>query len=225
MTANPGADELRIRSILRKQGVGPDADPAAVARPTPPKPSTLPTIPTATPDRDWLEDILDGNAGPPPADQDDEPEKGGPTPEPDPPKTTANKTKPQVKARKKKRSKRPGPNTPRSAFDSHPEDPKQSLVEAYARVPSKIRWLIYHGTAAAAGYRIGWVDFSTDTTAWIADHGPTHPQALFWYGFAVACILLYRRFSPSYLVFGWACTIPIASVVVGALLYGNGYHP
>lgn len=220
MSHNQGADELRIRATLIKQGVGPDADP-----PVPPKPP-IPPKPTARP-RDWLDNLLDDNAAPAPAEPDDEPDEGEPAPEAGQPKpTAAAKTKPQFKAggRKGRRSKKPGPNTPRGAFDSHPEDPKQSLVEAYARIPSKIRWLVYHGTAAAAGYRIGWVDFSTDTTAWIARHGLTHPQALFWYCFALGCALLYRRFSPAYLVFGWACTIPIASVVVGALLYGNGYH-
>lgn len=225
MSQQPGADELRIRATLIKQGVGPDADPAPAAPPKPP----VPPKPTVRP-RDWLDDLLDDNADSPPADEDDEPEEDEGEPEADPPNgpkpTSATKAKPQAKTkkRKQKRSKKPGPNTPHTPWDSHPEDPKQSLVEAYARIPGKIRWLIYHGTAAAAGYRIGWVDFSTDTTAWIADHGPTHPQALFWYCFAFGCVLLYRRFSPAYLVFGWACTVPIASVVVGALLYGNGYH-
>ncbi|MFB6955478.1 hypothetical protein ACFCYB_00220 [Streptomyces sp. NPDC056309] len=49
----PGADELRIRSILRQRGVGPDAQPDA----------TIPPMPTQRP-RDWLDDILDSNPGP-----------------------------------------------------------------------------------------------------------------------------------------------------------------
>ena len=41
MNAQPGADELRIRSILRKLGVGPDAPPPAVP-PGPPPPEFEP---------------------------------------------------------------------------------------------------------------------------------------------------------------------------------------
>lgn len=44
----PGADELRVRQLLIKQGVGPDA---GLPSPVPPKPTVRP--------RDWLDDILD----------------------------------------------------------------------------------------------------------------------------------------------------------------------
>lgn len=58
MTAQPGADELRIRTILKQRGVGPDAQP----QPTiPPKPAVPPQRA-----RDWLDDILDTPAGPEP---------------------------------------------------------------------------------------------------------------------------------------------------------------
>ncbi len=45
MTAEPGADERRIRSLLRRRGVGPDAHPPA------------PSI-TAAREPDWLDEIL-----------------------------------------------------------------------------------------------------------------------------------------------------------------------
>ncbi|WP_327655717.1 hypothetical protein [Streptomyces sp. NBC_00483] len=55
-----GADERRVQALLRRLGVGPDAEPV-----------TLPDVPPSLPDgfeprtRDWLDDILDGNADQP----------------------------------------------------------------------------------------------------------------------------------------------------------------
>ncbi|WP_200308214.1 hypothetical protein [Streptomyces adelaidensis] len=57
LSREPGADELRMRAILRTRGVGPDA--------TPPLPA-VPPKPTARP-RDWLDDILDSGPTPGPA--------------------------------------------------------------------------------------------------------------------------------------------------------------
>lgn len=45
----PGADELRMRGILRRRGVGYDAEPDAVTRPSDAR------------ERDWLDDILDSD--------------------------------------------------------------------------------------------------------------------------------------------------------------------
>lgn len=58
----PGPDELRVRGLLRKRGVGPDAE----VPPLPPAPARLPTgyEPRA---RDWLDDILDTTPSPAPA--------------------------------------------------------------------------------------------------------------------------------------------------------------
>lgn len=47
----PGGDELRVRSLLIMNGVGPDAG----------IPGSIPPKPTARP-RDWLDDILDANS-------------------------------------------------------------------------------------------------------------------------------------------------------------------
>ncbi|MHC5259893.1 hypothetical protein ACYSUO_18605 [Streptomyces sp. UC4497] len=56
----PGADEKRVRFLLRRAGVGPDAD----EQPLPAAPAHLPAgfEPRA---HDWLDDILDGNADEP----------------------------------------------------------------------------------------------------------------------------------------------------------------
>ncbi|MCZ4513486.1 hypothetical protein O3Q52_36145, partial [Streptomyces sp. ActVer] len=73
MSQKPGADELRIRGILRQRGVGPDAPPATV----PPRPAVRP--------RDWLDNILDANATTPPTPAEEPPAErpespSGPTP-------------------------------------------------------------------------------------------------------------------------------------------------
>lgn len=54
MSAQPDADELRIRSILKTRGVGPDAT-------APAAPPQLPPVPQQRP-RDWFDDLADYNA-------------------------------------------------------------------------------------------------------------------------------------------------------------------
>lgn len=58
----PGPDELRIRSILRRRGVGYDAGP-------PPVPRKLPAGYEAAREPDWFDDLVEYNApaAPPPA--------------------------------------------------------------------------------------------------------------------------------------------------------------
>lgn len=74
----PGGDELRVRSLLIMNGVGPDA---GTPGPIPPKPTTRP--------RDWLDDILDANTAPTKANprrtpkKQTAPEQEKPAPEPD----------------------------------------------------------------------------------------------------------------------------------------------
>ncbi|MFF7142278.1 hypothetical protein ACFZB5_13650 [Streptomyces nodosus] len=126
-------------------------------------------------------------------------------------------------------AKRSHPTAPAAPTDAaralvDSPQPRRSLLDAYDNIPPRIRWLILHGTAAAAGYRIGWVQHSTRTAAWIADHNPAHPSALFWYGCAFGCELLRRRLSHHILVVRWAAAIPIASIVTGTALYGTGWH-
>ena len=210
MSHDQGADELRIRSILRKQGVGPDADPAPA----------IPPMPTDPPS-DWLDILLADNATPAVADQDDEAEEDEPTAEPDAPAPAATtKTKPQAKARKRKkrRGKKPDPNTPHTPWDARPQDPRQSLVEAFDRIPYRLKWLAYHASAAYLGWSAGLVDYATHVTAWIADTG-FGPQAWFWCGVGAATFLLYRRTRGHWWPVAWCAAVPVTSTVVGVLLY------
>lgn len=208
----PGPDELRVRGILRRRGVGPDANtPPAVL----PKPATRP--------RDWLDDILDATPAPAAeASPDTEPE-------PDPaPVPTIEKTKPKPPAKPKQKRKlsrkKPTVDTPRSAFDTRPPSPRQSLVEAWDRVPYRLKWLAYHASAAYLGWSIGLVGWVTYVTAWIARTGLVGPQAIFWYLAGAATLLLHHRTRRWWPPVAWLAAVPAASTVVGVLLYGTP-HP
>lgn len=202
MSREPGADELRVRAFLLAREVGPDA--------VPPMPAVRP--------RDWLDEIVDTDLAP-----------AAPTPEPvdeepvDTPEPVA-KTKPKP-ARKpgKKKQRKPKPGAARAAVDSRPPSPRQSLAEAWDRVPPRLKWLAYHASAAYLGWTVGLVDWATYVTAWIATTGLVGPQALFWYAAAGGTVLIYRRTRGWWHPVAWLAAIPVSSTVVGVLLYAP--HP
>lgn len=111
---------------------------------------------------------------------------------------------------------------PRAGLDV--ELPRRSLLDAYDAIPPRIRWLNLHLSAAAAGYALGWVDYSTRTYAWIAQHGLLNLSTAFWCAVAVGCELLRRRARNLWLPARWLAAVPIASIVVGTLLYGTGWN-
>lgn len=210
--AAPGADERRMQHILKERGVGPDA---------------LPPMPAERP-RDWLDDLLDSNTpAPAPAEEAVEPEAGH---QPAKPEAPAKPKKPQTgkarKARKRKRqrAKRHNPDTPRSAWDNKPSNPRQSLLDAWAAIPYRMKWLVCHLTAAAAGWRIGLVDWGTNTGAWFAAGHQTSSSACVLYVLAGLLVALYRMARKWAWPVRLVASTPIASITVGLLLYGAGYH-
>jgi hypothetical protein len=207
VTPDPGADELRIRSLLVARGVGPDA--------IPPKP-TVPPKPAVRP-RDWLDDILAADSDPAPAVEE------APEPEPEAASEPAQPVAPGPKPGKKKR-KKPKAGAPRTAWDTQPPSPRQSLAEAWDAVPYRLKWLIQHSIAAAAGWRLGWVGWATDTAAWFAAGHWTAPSAWVLYVIGALAVALYSRTRSGWRwVVACACAVPVTSTVVGVLLYAP--HP
>ncbi|MFF4552738.1 hypothetical protein [Streptomyces sp. NPDC001422] len=191
--SQPGADELRVRSILRKQGVGPAA--------IPPKPTTRP--------RDWLDDILDAPATPKA-----EPAAAEPAARP--------ASKPAAPAKRKPTKRKPPKSgRARTAWDARPASPRQSLLDAYNRVPYRLKWLAYHASAAYLGWAVGLVGWATYVTAWIARTGLVGPQAFLWYSAAAGTVLLHHRTRGWWWPVAWLTAVPASSVAVGVLLYGT----
>lgn len=210
--AKPGADELRMRGILRRRGVGYDAEPDAV------------TPPSDARERDWLDDLLDSNT-PTPAEETAEPDTEQKSAKPDAP---AKPKKPQPgkaqKTRKRKRPKRHTPDTPRSAWDNEASDPRQSLLDAWAAIPYRLKWLAYHLAAAYLGWMVGLVGWVTYVTVWIVTTGLIGFQAAFWYVTAAAAFLMHRRTRSWWWPVAFLAAVPASSTVVGVLLYGTP-HP
>jgi hypothetical protein len=207
----PGADERRVRQLLIKQGVGPDAG----------LPSTVPPKPTGRP-RDWLDDILDNAptttaaAEPTPAQDDEQPtQKTEPTPAP---------VKTKKPRERRPKAKQPRPGAPRAAFDSRPPSPRQSLIEAWDRIPGRLKWLAYHSSAAYLGWSMGLVGWVTYVTAWTAHGHLASPQAIFWYVVGAATLLLHHATRSRWWPIAWLAAVPASSTVVGVLLYGTP-HP
>ncbi len=216
MSTKPGADELHIRSLLfRQQGVAdsvPVAPPAAEPEPVPP----------ADPDGWWDELYADE----PPAARRSAPRIpdwwNGPTAKlPDEPEPEAEQedTGEQPEEPEGEQQPEPTPRPRRAAPLTRA--PRQSLTEAAAHIPPRIRWLIWHATAAAAGWPTGLITWGTNTAAWYADGHWTTPSAWILYGLGCCAIGLYRRARGWMWPAAWAATIPVSSITVGVLLYGT----
>ena len=193
-------------------------DPAAAV---PPKPTTPPTAPS----RDWLDDILDSNATAPEAapEPDEEAPEGQPEAKPAAPAKKATPAPKAGRKRKQKRAKKPKPGAPRTAWDSRPQSPRQSLLDAWDRVPHRLKWLAYHASAAYLGWSMGWVDWCTSVTAWLAQADRYDPQAIFLYVAFAATFLLHHATRQRWWPVAWLAAVPASSLVAGVLLYGNGW--
>jgi hypothetical protein len=210
VSTKPDAEERRIRAHLRELVDGPDTEP------------DLPAEPPRLPDgygpreRDWLDDILDAKA--PKPEPIEEPEAA--EPEPTDPATPATPENPKARKTRRKRPRRHDPAAPRSAWDSQPPAPRQSLIEAWDRVPYRLKWLAYHAAAGYLGWSVGLVDWTTYVTAWIFANG-FGPQTVFWCLAAAATFLLHHRTRSWWWPLAWLAAVPATSTVVGVLLYGT----
>ncbi|MGW0837521.1 hypothetical protein [Streptomyces prunicolor] len=220
MTSPTDDDEKTVRAALIAMGVGPNGGTQPAIPPMPPRPPAAPPPRQQTP--------------PPPA-----PPAVPPVPPPPKPSKPSKPTaptqpprpkKPQIskagtaRKRKRQRAKRRNPDTPRSAWDTEVPDPRQSLLDAWAAVPYRLKWLGYHLAAAYLGWMVGLVGWATYVTTWIATTGPVGGQAVFWYAAAGATLLLHRRTRGWWGPVAFLAAVPASSTVVGVLLYGTP-HP
>ncbi|WP_108990428.1 hypothetical protein [Streptomyces coelicoflavus] len=223
-----GADERRIRSLLVQAGVGPQAGPTpapaapaappsndpsdawwdrlyASEQPAPPAPVRRPS--TRLPD--WWAAKPDRLPAPPADTEDDTADTAPVTPPTSSPPT--NVTPPDTP-----------PAHPTAQETTRRHAPPQSLLDAWASIRPRTRWLIHHTTAAAAGWPLGLVDWGTSTAAWYAHGHWTTPSAWVLYGLGACAISLYRRARTWAWPLAWAAAIPVSSVSAGLLLYGTG---
>lgn len=218
-----GADERRIRTQLIRLGVGPEATPQTTATPTV-DPSDgwwdrlYADTPPAAPERrssprlpDWWAAKPTTLTAPDPA----------PVPVPDTAPTPAVPTTDTPPTSSNPPTDTP-PTQPATQAPARRHAPPQSLLDAWASIRPRTRWLIHHASAAAAGWPLGLVDWGTDTAAWYADGHWTTPSAWVLYGLGAAAISLHRRARAWAWPIAWAAAIPVSSVSAGLLLYGTG---
>ena len=220
MTAQPDADERRIRNLLVRRGVGPDAStPSAQAPEREPSAASSSDAwwdelyadeaqpAEATPQRrssprmpDWWADKPEQPASAAPAVEDPEPQDD----EPDLPAAA-----PAAKAEEPRPA---APSGPRIAAP-------QSLLDAWDNTSARLRWLIYHGTSAGLGWGLGLVHWATHVTAWVAADRWTDPQSVACYALALGSVALYRRTRGWWWPVTWMAAVPASSTVLGVLLY------
>ncbi|MES9522437.1 hypothetical protein [Streptomyces capoamus] len=97
--------------------------------------------------------------------------------------------------------------------------PRQSLLDAWAGISPRLRWLIYHGTAAALGWGLGLTGWATQCTAWIAADRWANPQSIACYALGLGGVALHRRSRGWWWPVAWLATVPASAIVLGVLLY------
>lgn len=197
MSSTQGADELRIRSILREQGVGPDA--------IPPKPSVPPTIPPKPAEQppDWLDDILNSNK-PAPASA---------------PKTAA---EPDEESDQDATEDRPRAFEPQPDYWPRPHMPATLTHipdRAEVAISHGTRRFLYNATAAGAGWGLGLYQPFADA---LADCGTTSIGGALVLGIGGCLVIAHvwdRRTRHWWPGIAWCARIPLATAVLALALW------
>ncbi|WNI31489.1 hypothetical protein [Streptomyces sp. ITFR-6] len=111
----------------------------------------------------------------------------------------------------------------RPVYGKTSEDGKKSGIEAWTALPKKTRHLLYNGVALGAGFYLGVPQFFTDEVAYlVANYSSwTDFYVCVWYGIAVGIWVLDYRTRNWFPPFALAARIPLVSMIVGVLLYGD----
>ncbi|MFB8347970.1 hypothetical protein [Streptomyces niveus] len=100
---------------------------------------------------------------------------------------------------------------------------KKSLVEWWTGRDLASRWLLYNGSALAAGFALGVPQFFTAEVAYLVatyDSWTAFYVAI-WYGVAAGVWVWDYRSRTWFPPFALAARIPLISMIVGSLLYGT----
>jgi hypothetical protein len=101
--------------------------------------------------------------------------------------------------------------------------PKKSLIEAWGGLRPATRHGLYNGTSLAIAWQLNIPQFFTQETAYLvhAHHSWTSFEVCIWYGVAIA-IWAFDHHTRNWLPpFALLARMPLISLVVGVLLYGN----
>lgn len=111
----------------------------------------------------------------------------------------------------------------RPVYGKTSDERKKSGIEAWTGLPKKTRHLLYNGTALGAGFWIGVPQFFTAEVAYLVDtYGSwTDFYVCIWYGVAAGIWVIDYRTRNWFPPFALAARIPLVSMIVGVLLYGN----
>ncbi|MFD3609011.1 hypothetical protein ACFWXA_13220 [Streptomyces atroolivaceus] len=111
----------------------------------------------------------------------------------------------------------------RPVYGKTSDERKKSGIEAFTQIPRKTRHLLYNGAALGAGFWIGVPQFFTAEVAYLVDtySSWTDFYVCVWYGVAVGIWVIDHRTRNWFPPFALAARIPLVSMIVGVLLYGN----
>lgn len=111
----------------------------------------------------------------------------------------------------------------RPVYSKTPDERKKSLVEAWTGMSRKTRHLLYNGAALGAGFYLGVPQFFTAEVAYLVNtyDSWTDFYVCVWYGVALGIWALDYRTRNWFPLFALAARVPLVSMIVGVLLYGN----
>lgn len=119
----------------------------------------------------------------------------------------------------------PKHSRPRYEPPNEARSPRAALADLIGAMPTRYRWPLYHLGAAAAGEALAltpWIDtglvsYARDGASIVAELGWSDTWN--WWGTVIAAAVLYAWSRYKHWAIAWPCTIPLASAVIGALLY------
>ncbi len=214
MSQKPGADELRIRHLLRRRGVGPDAQPPTedpdgwwddLYADEQPKPRRAPRMP------DWWKPkpatMPAGDAAEPADEEPAEEPEASPDPDPDPSDTD------------------PEPSVwwmPQPDYWPRPRMPEavtHSRERAEAAISPRTRRILYNASAAGAGWGLGLYQQFADA---LADCGTTSIGGALVLGVGGTLLIAHvwdRRTRHWWPGIAWCARIPLATAVLALALW------